>query len=37
MEYCPIVGNTLHRDTAYRRKKKYISNELSIMKGSIVS
>ena len=21
MEYCPIVGNTLHRDTAYRRKK----------------
>ena len=20
MEYCPIVGNTLHRDTAYRRK-----------------
>ena len=23
MEYCPIVGNTLHRDTAYRTEKKY--------------
>ena len=22
MEYCPIVGNTLHRDTAYRTKKE---------------
>ena len=21
MEYCPIVGNTLHRDAAYRTKK----------------
>ena len=28
-----IVGNTLHRDTAYR-KKKYISDELSTVKGS---
>ena len=39
MEYCPIVGNTLHRDTAYRTKqntkyKKYISNQLSIVRGS---
>ena len=21
IEYCPIVGNTLHRDTAYRMQK----------------
>ena len=39
MEYCPIVGNTIHRDTAYRTKKiqkykKYISDELSIVRGS---
>ena len=39
MEYCPIVGDTLHRDTAYRTKKntkykKYISDQLSIVKGS---
>ena len=33
MEYCPIVGNILHRDTAYINKK-YISDELCIVKGS---
>ena len=33
MGYCHIVGNTLHRDTAYRRKK-YISDELSTVRGS---
>ena len=32
MEYCPIIGNTVHRDTAYRRQK-YISDELSTVRG----
>ena len=34
MEYCPIVGNTLHRDTAYAENKKSISDELSTVQGS---
>ena len=34
MEYCPIVGNTLHRDTAQRRNGKFISDELSTVRGS---
>ena len=33
LEYYPIVGNTLHRDT---ENKKYISDELSTVRGSIV-
>ena len=33
MEYCPIVGNTEHRDTAYLIKN-YISVELSTVRGS---
>ena len=32
MEYFPIVGNTLHRDTSYRRKKDSV--ELSTVRGS---
>ena len=30
MEYCPIVGNTLHRETANRTKLKNIKN-ISVM------
>ena len=29
MEYCPIFGNTLHRDTAYHRNKKKKHDEFS--------
>ena len=32
MEFSPIVGNTLHRDTAYRRNKKKTHEELSTLK-----
>ena len=34
MEYCPIVGNTLLRYTAYLSKNKYMSDELTVVKGS---
>ena len=37
MEYCPIIGNTLHRDTAYRKKKKNTHDELSTVRGSSFS
>ena len=37
MKYCNIVGNTLHRDTAYRRKlKKYILVKNSVPWGVVV-
>ena len=35
MEYCPIVGNTLHRIQHIAENKKYVRDELSIVKGSI--
>ena len=34
MEYCPIIGNTLHRYSI--AQKKNISDQLSIVKGSVV-
>ena len=36
MKYCSIVGNTLHRDTAFHSNEKYVSDDISTVIASRV-